>query len=817
MKHSLLFAVIMFISAQASAQIEWTHNDFDAGILLQREYEGRYEKQIPDDQGGFWLLYKQSYYIGNGSDTIFIQHFDKNGQWLFSPSDSRHKINTKVSETYEVMKDGNGGIIVFYTDFNTVRGAFDLFAQRISLSGQILWGTNGKVICNVNHILTYKIDCIAPLYSNGNYYVSWTAKENLSSNYYLVRSQRLDGAGNIMWQPEGISASDRGWSLHDSLTNTRMAEDGSGGFALLYEARDTLFWQQFNPQGVKKFSGTFYVNLFKKNVVQNLTKLIYTSNAWYFAFSDARYGNSFEGDIFLHKIYSVPEGLIIPWDADSGKAICKYPGNQYSPRLTSDGQNGLILSWIDNRNIMQQGKPQVFAQRWTSSDNYLWTNNGVQVSSNYLSPVIDFTDPIPHRNGIVFPMWESEIGVSAQKMNMLGSPQWYSPIGKVHSSKNIALMSSAPQGNENTVVVYRDYFDKSVRVKLLDKFGYLGDNAPRINDVKDIINDQGGKLSVLFNASWQEANPPSGQFSNNFFYRIYRGITAGNLPEGAVVQPPEMESGSLKGALIDLSTTTSSGESIFWEQVSEVAPLGVNAYSKIVSSTSDSGRQGIPWNYFMTSYGNLSNYPQVVWYSNIDSGYSVDNLPPYPPQMPAGTMANGAVLLHWKRNTETDLAGYEVYRGPSSNFIPDEQHRIAVTGDTLYRDQTAPQFTQQYYIIKAVDVNGNRSNNSSVIPMQVLNVSSIPAALPTEYALDQNYPNPFNPVTNISFAIPADGSVSLKVYDALGRNVETLINEYRTAGRYTVPFSAGRLSSGLYVCEIRAENFVKRIKMNLLK
>jgi hypothetical protein len=817
MKQSLLFAVIMFISVQASAQIEWTHNDFDAGILLQREYDGSYEKQIPDDQGGFWLFYKQSYFIGNGSDTIFIQHIDKNGQWLFSPSDSRYKIKTKLYEVYEVIKDGSGGVIIFFTSHNSVRAASDLYAQRISLTGQVLWGTNGKVICDVNNILKYKIDCIAPLYSNGNYYVSWTAQENISGNTFLVRSQRLDGAGNIMWQPQGISASDRGWGLVDSLTNTRMAEDGSGGFALLYEAADTLFWQQFNPQGVKKFSGTFYINLFKKNVVQNLTKLIYSSNAWYFAFSDARYGNSFEGDIFLHKIYSIPEGLIIPWDADSGKAICKYPGSQYSPRLTSDGQNGLIISWIDNRNIMQQGKPQVFAQRWATSDNYLWNNNGVQVSSNYFSPVIAFTDPIPHRNGIVFPMWESEIGISAQKMNMLGSLQWYSPLGKIHSAKNIMLMNSAPQGNENTIIVYRDYFDKSVRVKLLDKFGYLGDNAPRINDVKDIINDQGGKLSVLFNASWQEANPPSGQFSNNFLYRIYRGISARNLPEGAVVHTPEMESGSLKGALIDLSTTTSSGESIFWEQVSEVAPLGVNGYSKVVSSTTDSGRQGIPWNYFMTSYGNFSNFPQIVWYSNIDSGYSVDNLPPYPPQIPAGAFTGGSVRLHWKKNLEEDLAGYEVYRSTSPSIVSDEQNLIAAVGDTLYQDGTVLSNTNYYYIIKAVDIHGNKSGNSSLVSLNVLSVSGNSNALPTEYALDQNYPNPFNPATNISFALPAASFVSLRVFDALGREVESLVNEFRSAGRYTVPFGGGQLSSGLYICEVRTEQFTKRIKMNLIK
>ncbi len=69
----------------------------------------------------------------------------------------------------------------------------------------------------------------------------------------------------------------------------------------------------------------------------------------------------------------------------------------------------------------------------------------------------------------------------------------------------------------------------------------------------------------------------------------------------------------------------------------------------------------------------------------------------------------------------------------------------------------------------------------------------------TTYALSQNYPNPFNPSTIINYQIPEDGLVTLKIYDVLGREIKTLVNEQKTTGRYEVKFNASTLASGVYI------------------
>jgi hypothetical protein len=87
----------------------------------------------------------------------------------------------------------------------------------------------------------------------------------------------------------------------------------------------------------------------------------------------------------------------------------------------------------------------------------------------------------------------------------------------------------------------------------------------------------------------------------------------------------------------------------------------------------------------------------------------------------------------------------------------------------------------------------------------------------TTYGLYQNYPNPFNPTTKIKYQIPEDGIVSLKIYDILGKEVRTLVNEQKTMGRYEVKFDASDLASGVYIYRLNVNDFVSVKKMLLVK
>jgi hypothetical protein len=89
--------------------------------------------------------------------------------------------------------------------------------------------------------------------------------------------------------------------------------------------------------------------------------------------------------------------------------------------------------------------------------------------------------------------------------------------------------------------------------------------------------------------------------------------------------------------------------------------------------------------------------------------------------------------------------------------------------------------------------------------------------MPSSFSLSQNYPNPFNPSTKISFALPKYSSVSLKVYDVIGKEVALLISDELAAGSYSIDFNASKLSSGIYFYELRAGYFTKTMKMLVIK
>ncbi|MDP3581552.1 MAG: T9SS type A sorting domain-containing protein, partial [Ignavibacteria bacterium] len=101
-------------------------------------------------------------------------------------------------------------------------------------------------------------------------------------------------------------------------------------------------------------------------------------------------------------------------------------------------------------------------------------------------------------------------------------------------------------------------------------------------------------------------------------------------------------------------------------------------------------------------------------------------------------------------------------------------------------------------------------------------IESDKETLPSEYSLSQTYPNPFNPETTISYKVQAASKVSLKVFDLLGREVATLVDEYKQAGNYSVTFNVetsymASLPSGVYFYQLRADNFIATKKLVMMK
>jgi agmatine/peptidylarginine deiminase len=168
-----------------------------------------------------------------------------------------------------------------------------------------------------------------------------------------------------------------------------------------------------------------------------------------------------------------------------------------------------------------------------------------------------------------------------------------------------------------------------------------------------------------------------------------------------------------------------------------------------------------------------------------------------------------SVSLFWETASETNNLGFEVQRRTN------EWQTIGfVTGNGTSTERKSYSFTDDQlaagkyqYRLKQIDYNGD---------FKLLNEIEV-EVMPVQFSLEQNYPNPFNPTTKIAWNSPAELRQTIKVYDLLGNELQTLVDEIKSAGKHEIIFNAENFSSGIYYYKLTAGNFTSIKKMVLIK
>jgi hypothetical protein len=227
----------------------------------------------------------------------------------------------------------------------------------------------------------------------------------------------------------------------------------------------------------------------------------------------------------------------------------------------------------------------------------------------------------------------------------------------------------------------------------------------------------------------------------------------------------------------------------------------------------------------MTTGATLEGRALAQTAATLDANTVVDpgNLP-LPAQLASFTLkvVNAtSVQLEWRTISETNNFGFYVQRklATESSFSVLPNSFVSGHGTTLVPRQYS--FTDNFvvgvelqYRLKQVDLDGNIHFTD---PISVKAPTSVSEQMPAMFLLQQNYPNPFNPSTLIAFATTKEGPVSLRVYDILGREVTTLVNENRKPGQYTERFDGSRVASGVYVYVLNSSEGRRSSRMTLSK
>ncbi len=348
--------------------------------------------------------------------------------------------------------------------------------------------------------------------------------------------------------------------------------------------------------------------------------------------------------------------------------------------------------------------------------------------------------------------------------------------------------------------------------------------APKVVRVKDIPNDQGLQVRVVWRGSKVERGGQNCDIGIGVEYGVWRRGPAipdsGSAPPLGKAKAHKVksfdEAYQLAKQLGPGSTFRIEGQRYLWDFVVSVPGAHLPLYAYVAPTLYDSTANNPGWSYFRVSVHLAMN--SFVIFSEPDSGYSVDNLAPVLQNVQVRLVGNG-VRMSWETPNSPDVVATRIYRSNQPNFDLKNATLVGVTTENEFFD---PNGTDKHYYRIVVEDDAGNVTSTDAVPAKVTGIVSRGGLIPDDYVLDQNYPNPFNPSTRISFGLPEMGRVRLDIFDLMGRHVRTLVDGELNAGMYEVVWDGRdnrgqKVATGIYLYKLQAPDALLQKKMILSK
>jgi hypothetical protein len=443
-----------------------------------------------------------------------------------------------------------------------------------------------------------------------------------------------------------------------------------------------------------------------------------------------------------------------------------------------------------------------FNSRCPDGDRRIYTGSDVRVKLNGVDKLVFDSyrldiDVVYATNSITSTGWA--------KINVAGSdPLWVKEFDPYGTGQVIFEASSSSAVVQNCYGGYNVVLKmKSSEINSVQSSSTVAVQGQGINETVNLTNSD---VSYNFtNASFGgEEGTANGVFANQVF----------SAPGGA----PPSGIDAISNQYWDLSTALDTFTCSITFDLSEISGISNTANLRILRRT-NSGGAWSTWGDYTLVDGTHIKANGVTALSEWTIGSTGGN--PLPVELTSftGMVENGFVVLKWNTATEIGSYGFEIERR-EKNCNCSWQTLGFVLGngnsntpkDYFYKDDiNSP--GGYCYRLKMIDTDSKFDYSNEI---------SISLEQPIRYELFQNYPNPFNPVTSIKYDIKDRGLVTLKVYDVLGDEVVTLINEEKEPGFYSVEFNGSSLSSGVYFYRMIALDNngnpnIRLLKMVLIK
>jgi len=760
----------------------------------------------PDGVGGEFIAWLD---LRTGPGRVYAQHILGSG--VVDPAWPVNGLpvttNAPQQTNPRIVSDGGRGAIVSWEDSRTLD--WDIYAQHLIATGvDPAWPATGRAVCTDPTGQNYHSSVSD---GAGGVILAWNDNRNYATNNVDVYAQHVLASGVVdpAWPVNGraIVTAPGLQGVTIVTLPMPMVSDGAGGAI--------IGWAD------------------------------YRSGAW---------------DVYAQHVLA--SGAVDPLWPVNGMAVCAAAGDQYYPFAVGDGSGGAIVTWEDHRSGIHAYAQHItatgtIAPLWPA--NGLSTNTGIGfqyvpvIATDGAGGAIIFWDDTRSDGGDTYAQHLTANGVDpawpADGVAVLVQPSYQYPGGAVPDGAGGAIVfcgdgrsggydlyaqhvlasgsvdSRWPSGGRAICTASGDQYPtpfpisdgaggivatwtdprtgaQDVYAQRVARFGYLGTPEPEIASVRDVPNDQGGKVKLSWYASYLDTNNDP----NLNYYEIYRSI-APNIASEAVQRGAHLMSGvgevPKAGERAILAPSAVTGP-YFWELLfTEYVTHFLPTYSYVAATASDSTGAYNPRTAFMVVGRNYDG--TYYWMSRPDSGYSVDNLPPGTPAPFTGQYASGTAVLHWNPNPESDLANYRLYRGTTTSFVPGPSNLVAAPPDTGFAYVAGAPY---YYKLSAVDTHGNESGYALLTPTGTLDASG--GDLTSRVTLATPWPNPANESARFTLALPRAARVSLGIFDAGGRRVRELVSGSLPAGEHARVWDlrdqpGRRVAPGLYFATLEVD------------
>jgi len=646
-----------------------------------------------------------------------------------------------------------------------------LFWSAVFNSLNAQWSTDPLVN---NAISTFNFyDKFVPVVvsdGSGGAIIAWEDSRD-DGSFFDIYAQRINASGVILWTANGVAIS----TGPEDKRAPAIISDGSGGAIITWRdsrtgyALNDIYAQRINASGAVQWTADGIAICTVAGDQSSQTIASDGSGGAIITWVDQRSGSGTGYKIYAQRI-DANGSIHSGWTTD-GNAICSnLSGTRNVPTIVGDGSGGAIITWSDYRNLSNY---DIYAQRINGSGDTVWTTNGVAIctfAGNETRPKI-----VNDGSTGAIIMWGEDRGMYAQRIDASGVVQW-AVNGVAIGPLTGDGFSALSDGSGGVIISFKDnrsFFSFDIYAQKVNASGvvqWITDGVPICTSAENqqnetIVSDGVGGAIV----TWHD--------QRNASYDIYA------------------------------QRINAVGDTLWDADGTEIA---THSGAKLFPTICSDGASGA----IVTWYDYRSGFNSDIYAAQINANGSLGAglLPVELVSLTASTK-NNSVQLKWTTATEINNYGFEVERLAFNNsgwtkivFIPGNGNSNSIKMYSFIDSDI--QSGKYAYRLKQIDNDGAYEYSNEI---------EVNLGFPAAFSLSQNYPNPFNPSTSIKYQVSSIAQVTLKLYDVLGNEVATLVNEEKPAGSYEVEFNASQLSSGIYFYKLQVDGFISTKKMTLIK